>query len=871
MTAPVPNFPEVLEFRYSWRDYQARVLHELEPHLRDGHLHVVAAPGAGKTILGLEVTRRLARPALVVAPTITIRNQWCERFHEAFDAEGVDLPAMTSTQLDAPGVLTVTTYQALASAADQDSLHRSLASVGTLVLDEAHHLRNVWWKALTDLKAALEDVTVLSLTATPPFDVSASEWNRYISLCGPIDAEISVPELVATGDLCPHQDYVHLSLPTDAERAAVSSHRTDIAALCTELRSSPVLERAVLGHPHFVNFDTDAHREGVLAEPALLCAMVVFAHATGHPCDAQRAFLGVERSPVPTLDEDWLAQLLTELLFGNDIDRFDIEEADRRTLRSQLDALQVIERRRVRFDGGERTLKQLRASATKLASIAAIYEAESEALGDALRLVVLTDHVRREAFRTADPTVRQMGAVPAFETLRETGGAPAMTLLTGSLVMMPRRLTAIFEDTLVTLGVAAPRAVPHPVDLDYVLYTINDSLRQGAVAAATRLFNAGELRVIVGTAALLGEGWDAQAANTLIIASAVSTHMLSNQMRGRVIRTDAECPDKASNIWHLACLEPALPGGGGDFKTLRRRFAAFQGIANGADAIESGFERVQATPPAWSTASAAQFNESSLANARGRGDLAERWRRALGTDQAITKRGLVEELRMQPDTLRSAFHYHRPGRGALVRSAVTAGIGLGAGWVAVGAAGDVIGAGIGAVIAGVAAAALSLPRALYRVYRAYRLGVHGEVAEAAANALVDALVAQSLIKTSRDGLHVRLVSRDAQFACDLSGASLYESNMFVDALAQLLGPVDNPRYLLARQLGGGDRYCYHAVPDVLGLKATAQDLQEHWRKRMGRCDLVYTRTAEGRRALVRARLQSWDTPDGKPERVSCWR
>ena len=44
--------------------------------------------------------------------------------------------------------------------------------------------------------------TIIALTATPPYDVSPFESQ----LCGPVDAEVSVPELVLESDLCPHQD-----------------------------------------------------------------------------------------------------------------------------------------------------------------------------------------------------------------------------------------------------------------------------------------------------------------------------------------------------------------------------------------------------------------------------------------------------------------------------------------------------------------------------------------------------------------------------------------------------------------------------------------------------------------------------------------
>ena len=52
MSAPHPLTPQAtfakMQFRYAWRSYQARILAELETHLEDRKLHIVAAPGAGK-------------------------------------------------------------------------------------------------------------------------------------------------------------------------------------------------------------------------------------------------------------------------------------------------------------------------------------------------------------------------------------------------------------------------------------------------------------------------------------------------------------------------------------------------------------------------------------------------------------------------------------------------------------------------------------------------------------------------------------------------------------------------------------------------------------------------------------------------------
>ena len=69
--------------------------------------------------------------------------------------------------------------------------------IGTICLDEAHHLQNEWQKSLESFLAALKgQVKVIALTATPPYDAKPNEWERYIGVCGEIDEEIFVPELV---------------------------------------------------------------------------------------------------------------------------------------------------------------------------------------------------------------------------------------------------------------------------------------------------------------------------------------------------------------------------------------------------------------------------------------------------------------------------------------------------------------------------------------------------------------------------------------------------------------------------------------------------------------------------------------------------
>jgi superfamily II DNA or RNA helicase len=43
------RFPPDMEFRGEWRSYQDRLLQQLPSYLLDNRIHIVAAPGSGKT------------------------------------------------------------------------------------------------------------------------------------------------------------------------------------------------------------------------------------------------------------------------------------------------------------------------------------------------------------------------------------------------------------------------------------------------------------------------------------------------------------------------------------------------------------------------------------------------------------------------------------------------------------------------------------------------------------------------------------------------------------------------------------------------------------------------------------------------------
>lgn len=78
------NYFQNVHFKCNFRDYHQRVLDNPDEYLKDGKINIVAAPGSGKTVLGLELIRRLGAPCIILSPTTAIRQQWGERFKELF-------------------------------------------------------------------------------------------------------------------------------------------------------------------------------------------------------------------------------------------------------------------------------------------------------------------------------------------------------------------------------------------------------------------------------------------------------------------------------------------------------------------------------------------------------------------------------------------------------------------------------------------------------------------------------------------------------------------------------------------------------------------------------------------------------------------
>lgn len=464
-----------LAFTGQWRHYQKRVLDKSDAFMADGHLHLVAAPGSGKTTLGIEFIRRFGQPTLILAPTVTIRQQWADRIIQAFLKDESQAEQLISQDLKHPKLITVATYQALHSAMNQ-VVGQSQAedtddqaeietydfkgfdifstfkdiSLGTLCLDECHHLRNEWWKSLEGFCQAFPDLKMISLTATPPYEGDPSLWDPYIRMCGEIDEEITVPELVKEETLCPHQDYVYFAFPTKEEQEQLDAFSQQKNALLQQLTSDPLFCQYLQNCQALSGQISD---DELLNDPQYLSATLIFLRSKGIAFPKRfQNLLGAKKLPDFTME--WLEILLQGLLFQVP-HWYNLPEEYEKQVLHELKAASLIDRKQVKLVRNKKQDLLLNQSLGKLNAVREIFKAEYQALGSQLRQLVLTDYIRQDFevhLGDTDAQFTQLGVLSYFESIRreslEQATPPAIAVLTGSIVIIPTVAKSRLEELL---------------------------------------------------------------------------------------------------------------------------------------------------------------------------------------------------------------------------------------------------------------------------------------------------------------------------------------------------------------------------------------------------------------------------------------
>lgn len=875
---------EHLAFKGEWRQYQKRILEKSDTIMADGHIHLVAAPGSGKTTLGIEFIRRNSNPALILVPTVTIRQQWVDRIREAFLDDELLADEMISQNLKQPKTITVATYQALHSAVNRlegdaevedtddvvENEHFDFkgvdivglfeeANLGTLCLDECHHLRNEWWKSLEIFRKSFADINVISLTATPPYEGEPALWNRYVAMCGEIDEEITVPELVKEGSLCPHQDYVYFSFPTKEEEKQFDQFSTQKRTFLKNLSSDSMFCEAVRTSRAL---DGTISEDELLNEPKYLSATLIFLRHKGIEFPKQfQQLLGASR--LPMFDLAWFEILLQGMLF--DVPHwYDLSEEDLKELKSELKSLGLIDRKQVQLCRNKKIDQLLNQSLGKLNAVRDIFKAEYETLGGNLRQLILTDFIRKDfEAHLGNPKVQysQLGVLPYFEVLRrelvEQQLDVPIAVLTGSIVIIPTgvksRLEAVFGADKITF-----QPVGQLDEKDYVKVRLVGS-QHDLVRAVTQFFQEGHIHVVIGTKSLLGEGWDAPCVNSLILASFVGSFMLSNQMRGRAIRIWPENPDKTSSVWHLVSInlaekklfkkeedeEVAVGIDSPDMELLQRRMKQFLGLHYNENTIESGVERLNLGTIKFTKKDLTKLNQETIERSRNREELKKRWNESLPLleDMEVSNEVEVDKTFLPTVLLTDARKILTYAQAVVLTELIV--------YLILDFA-----KGPSQLLYPVGILSLIVLNIVWLRYFLYKSPY--KRLELFAEAVRKALLASGHLQTQN--CKARVVRGDKnsiQTATYLKGGTLREKELFALALSEFFAPIENQRYILRATTWANDQTKYFAVPsmfdkrkeDVIAFVANIE-------KYIGKYEIIYTRNVEGRHILLDARLNA---------------
>jgi hypothetical protein len=887
-----------VEYQGNFRDYQRHLLRRMEDRLDESKINLITPPGSGKTVLGLEIIKRMSSPCLILTSTESIRNHWSETFTSRFlpESERAHAEEYVSYRLENPALITAVTYRDLSEVISaqrtREEADRKAAeeaermgiehvakedeglnvihlvqehNISTILLDEAHHLSDRYMTALEAFLGVLGgEIRVLSMTAIPPYDLSAESWNRYVTLCGEFTDEICVPELVKTRALCPHRDLIYFNYPTEGESEDIRGHRLRV--------DQAIKEAAGLGFMSELNrrlTKISAKHFGYLySHRSSAIALFTLLHEYGHMINVKLYRHLTGRKQVKPLTLPVAQEAFYFLLESQTI----LHDHEKDQLLNLFSRYRLVEHNHAQLVTTEKIRRIIRSSTGKLAGIADITAHESAAMGDNLREVVLVDFADLDGFQQfGSPEIKNHVTMASiFSVITEKTALTDVACLCHTTAVLPVAVRKALEKKDLAF---TTEPVPHS---ELLFCTFSDQAT--AVEAVTDLFREGVIRVLIGCAEDLSDGWNDTFVNTLILTACGSTLVEGNRIRGRVIHACEEDPHKTAHIWHLVTIErnydlqqypemrlasrqtdEASDITSVDYRMLCNRFDCFVGPNTASGELENGIERLNAIRPPFNEEGFKQINQAMLDNTATRAELGGIWDEATRENtRPVSEVRIPERARVPVMTAPNVI--------LLILATACLIVGLSQlptlilftylaflmtpdiSWlVAILLLIDIF-----AIIWGVVFIVYMLPLLINHLFGTASI-------RAMCKALMKAMKELGLVGKEAE-LVMEPLKKDKSLRIYLDNCTHSEQIEFQKALAEMYTPIDSPRYIMVRA-GWFNRLLWKwsfACPSIIGkTDISVKVFAKHMRMSMGPMKFQYTRRELGRKYLMLAQNYSY--------------
>jgi superfamily II DNA or RNA helicase len=125
---------------------------------------IVAPPGTGKTIIGLNIIADKQQPSLIIVHRKTLMDQWAERIEAFLGIPLYEIGKIGQGKMKIGKRITIATIQSLSKELEKPESATLLGAFGTIIVDECHHIpAETYRKSISKLNSYY----LYGLTATP--------------------------------------------------------------------------------------------------------------------------------------------------------------------------------------------------------------------------------------------------------------------------------------------------------------------------------------------------------------------------------------------------------------------------------------------------------------------------------------------------------------------------------------------------------------------------------------------------------------------------------------------------------------------------------------------------------------------------------